>query len=90
MPDRKSQFLSIDETAAYLGVHRSTIARMLDDGEIPSIEVRGTRRLDRTDLGAWVEAKKIASLRKSLNRAEAQRPQRRRGRPRKAEVVGEL
>lgn len=86
MSDRKSQFLSIDETATYLGVHRSTIARMLDEGEIPSIEVRGTRRLDRADLGAWVEAKKAASLRKSLDRQGVQDSQRRRGRPRKAAV----
>lgn len=87
MSDRKSQFLSIDETAAYLGVHRSTIARMLDDGEIPSIEVRGIRRLDRADLGAWVEAKKAASLRKSLDGKGGELIQRRRGRPRKAGVL---
>ena len=86
MSDRRSQFISIDETADYLGVHRSTVSRLLDDGEIPSIEVRGTRRLDRADLGAWVEAKKAASLRKSLDRQAVPCSQRRRGRPRKAAI----
>jgi len=74
-----SSFLSIAQVAATLGVSRWTVARMLDDGEVPHIKVRGTPRIDRVDLGAWIESQKA----KSAARPPVEGPKRPVGRPKK-------
>jgi len=43
-------FLSVAETAALLGVSRSTTYRLLRDGRIPSIRVGGQLRIPRRTL----------------------------------------
>lgn len=76
------QFLSIGKVAAILGVSRWTVSRMLDDGAFPRVSVRGTPRIDRVDLEAWIAAEKAKSA-KSIEEAKksTRRPV---GRPRKA------
>lgn len=81
------RFLSINEIAACLGVSRWTVMRALDDGEIPSVAIRGARRVDPADLHAWIAAQKAVSLaRMDASRAPmaANRPV---GRPRKTAVA---
>lgn len=86
----ENQFLSISDVASVLRVSRWTVSRMLDDGVLPHVPVRGAPRIDPTDLAAWIAAEKA----KSVQRAERQAQERakltavpvRRGRPRKAAV----
>ena len=79
------KFLTIQQVADTLGVHRSTVSRMLDDGTLPSIAVRGDRRVDPADFSAWLEAQKAASLHRAAERRAAVAPAKRPvGRPRKA------
>ncbi len=82
----ESQFLSIADAAILFGVSRWTVARLIDDGELPAIRVRGIPRIDRDDLAAWIAAQKAASLQQSQEKKAAEAPRRGRGRPRKAAI----
>jgi excisionase family DNA binding protein len=74
-------FLSINSVAQRLGVSRWTVARMLADGEIPHVPVRGTPRIDPIDLDNWIERQKAASIQRVAQGVEPEkRPV---GRPRK-------
>jgi excisionase family DNA binding protein len=46
--------LSPDETCEVLGVKRSTLFKMLEAGEIPSIKVGRLRRIPTAGLKDWV------------------------------------
>lgn len=46
---------TIPETAEVLRVHRSTISRLLSDGELPFVMVRGSKRILESDLRAFIE-----------------------------------
>jgi excisionase family DNA binding protein len=84
----ESQFVSIAEAALLLGVSRWTVGRMLEDGELPSIRVRGVHRIDLADLATWIEAQKTESVRKKSPAAQSKSPVPRVvGRPRKAPVT---
>ena len=79
-------YLTINDIADTLGVHRSTISRILSRGEIPSVPVGDSPRVDPADFDAWLKARKAESLARAekLNRAiEAKRPV---GRPRKQSI----
>ncbi len=88
MANTDSQFVSIADAAALLGVSRWTVGRMLDDGEIPHIRPRGVPRIDRADLEAWVAAQKAASVSKPQEKPPVKQPARDSGRPRKVAVAG--
>jgi excisionase family DNA binding protein len=47
--------LSPDETCEALGVKRSTLFKMLEAGEIPSIKIGRLRRIPRAGLDDWVQ-----------------------------------
>jgi len=47
--------LNIQETADILRVHRSTVSRMLDCGELPSILVRSRKLIRYTDVLEFIE-----------------------------------
>lgn len=47
--------LSPDETCDMLGVRRSTLFKMLESGEIPSLKVGRLRRIPAQQLYEWVQ-----------------------------------
>lgn len=49
--------MSVRDVADYLGVGRSTVYRLLHEGELPSIKVRAGRRFRRAALERWVAAR---------------------------------
>jgi excisionase family DNA binding protein len=55
-------FLTLAEAAAILRVHRATVGRMVDAGEIPATRVRGLPRINAADLAAWIGAGGSCSL----------------------------
>jgi len=69
MPE--AQFLSIVDVATILGVSRWTVGRLLDDGMLPHVPVRGTPRIDRADLNTWIAEQKAASIKKAEKKAES-------------------
>ena len=75
-------FLTLSEAAAILRVHRATVGRMVDAGEIPATRVRGLPRINATDLAAWI----AAGGSNSDPRPSAPVTPGRRGRPKKAGI----
>ena len=51
--------LSIEEAAWSLGVDRSTIDRMMSDGELPYTRIRSKPVIDRDDLTTLVKGNKV-------------------------------
>jgi excisionase family DNA binding protein len=51
--------LSPDETCAMLGVKRTTLYKMLETGEIPSIRVGRLRRIPLERLRAWIDERLV-------------------------------
>ncbi|WP_082915123.1 helix-turn-helix domain-containing protein [Paramagnetospirillum marisnigri] len=88
----KIQYLSISDVASVLRVSRWTVSRMLDDGVLPHIPVRGAPRIDPADLMAWIAAEKAKSVQRAKQRAQERAKltvvSGRRGRPRKSPVGG--
>jgi len=70
-------FLTLAEAAAILRVHRATVGRMVEAGEIPAIRVRGLPRIDAEALAGYIAGNTPASAPAS---APASTPP---GRPRK-------
>jgi excisionase family DNA binding protein len=79
-------FITPAEIAKITKVSRWSIARDLQDGKIPSVEIRGLRRVLVSDFIAWIERQKAESLQKAKERQACEAPRRGRGRPRKAAV----
>lgn len=48
------RFLSVKETATYLGVDERTVSRLLADGDLTRHEVRRTPRIDLEELHAYL------------------------------------
>lgn len=57
--------LDYDEAAAFLGVNRRTLERMVHDGEVPSIPVRARRTFSKRQLTAWKDERASESVKKS-------------------------
>lgn len=55
---RERRLIAVKEAAAYLGIHVSTMYRMLKHGEIEAIKVRGEWRFEYAKLDAWIDAQK--------------------------------
>nr|WP_321513725.1 helix-turn-helix domain-containing protein [uncultured Pseudodesulfovibrio sp.] len=53
--DTQKLLLNIQETADILRVHRSTVSRMLDSGELPSILVRSRKLIRYADVLEFIE-----------------------------------
>lgn len=74
------KFLKIQEIADRLGVHRSSVSRLLSAGIIPSIQIGDSPRVDPVDFEAWIAEQKAASAKKPPAVPAERRPV---GRPRK-------
>ncbi len=79
----RQKFLSIQDIAETLGVHRSSVSRMLARGDIASVQIGDSPRVDPEDFRAWIEAGKAASLERAEAARRAAEPRRPVGRPRK-------
>lgn len=55
-PANRSEFYSIDEFAAALGVHRLTISRRIKNGVINAVKVGKTWRIPKSELEKIFEA----------------------------------
>jgi excisionase family DNA binding protein len=68
--------LRVNDAAAYIGIGRSKMYEMIDNGEIETVEIGGRRLVTRASLDALLE-KQLAAPRKSLSRkkAKAKSPQ---------------
>jgi excisionase family DNA binding protein len=62
-PSVANSLMSVREVAAYLGIGRSTVYRLLRDGELPSIKVRAGRRFRRAAIERWVAAREAEGAR---------------------------
>lgn len=51
--------LSYDQAAKFLGVSRRTLERMVREGEVPSIPVRGRRTFSRERLAKWKQQNEV-------------------------------
>lgn len=47
--------LSVNRTAARLGIGRGTTYRLIRNGEIPSVKVGGSIRVDPRELDRWIQ-----------------------------------
>ncbi|MEK5419421.1 helix-turn-helix domain-containing protein [Paenibacillus sp. FSL L8-0708] len=54
-------FLKPDEVAAYLGVSRNTVYRWCKAGDIESVKVRKTLRIQKSTLLGWIDKQEKAS-----------------------------
>ena len=52
----KQFLLNIQETADTLRVHRSTVSRMLDSGELPCVLVRSRKLVRSSDLREFIDS----------------------------------
>lgn len=54
-PEAADHYLPLTASAAYLGMHRDTLRRAIDRGDLPAIKVgpRGELRVRRRDLDAY-------------------------------------
>lgn len=47
--------LSVAEVAIHLGVCRQTVYNLIYDGSLPSVKIRGLRRVSRSSLDDWLK-----------------------------------
>ncbi len=52
---RRQRLLSVGAAAAYLGVSRATVERLVYRGELPIVKVAGSTRYDVDDLDDYIE-----------------------------------
>jgi len=57
-PVRLAPLLTIDQTAAILGVVRATVFRLLAAGELQAVRVGQRRRIRPEDLDAYIESRR--------------------------------
>lgn len=57
--EKKHDKMTIDEVASDLRIHRSTVSRMMDDGELPYHTVRSRKLIKRIDLEAYFDNQRV-------------------------------
>ncbi len=60
VPRTQPVYLTIMEVAIILGVCRQTVYNMIDHEGLPTLTIRGVRRIDPTKLNEWLERYKSA------------------------------
>lgn len=53
------QLMSVEQVAKYLQLNRSTVYDWAQKGKLPAIKLGQIWRFRRTELDAWLEAKKV-------------------------------
>ena len=54
-PPAQPVLLSVAEVAVQLGVCRQTVYNLIYDGSLPSVKIRGLRRVSRNSLDDWLK-----------------------------------
>jgi excisionase family DNA binding protein len=49
------EYLTTEEAAQLLKIHRDNVRRLIREGKLPSVKVGGQYRLRRKDLEEWLE-----------------------------------
>ncbi len=62
MTEHGSPFLVSRAAAEHLSVSRATINRYIANGDVPSVEIAGRRRIPRKAFNAWCDEIGIARL----------------------------
>ena len=52
----EKQVLTLPDVANYLGVHRATIYKFAQKGEIPAFKVGSNWRFQKKDIDSWITA----------------------------------
>lgn len=60
VPRTQPVYLTIMEVAIMLGVCRQTVYNMIDREGLPTITIRGVKRVDPSDLDKWLRKYKSA------------------------------
>jgi excisionase family DNA binding protein len=60
IPRTQPVYLTIMEVAIMLGVCRQTVYNMIDREGLPTITIRGVKRIDPSDLDKWLTKYKSA------------------------------
>lgn len=55
----QSRLLTTQQAATYLGVHRSTVRRLVIEGTLPHLDSFKSWRIDRDDLDAFINREKV-------------------------------
>lgn len=53
-----ARLISVNDAITYLGIKRSGLYRLINDGAIPSVRIGGRRLLDIHDLDAYIDQQK--------------------------------
>ncbi len=56
--EKPDDFLSIQEIMEILNVSRTTVYRIMEDGEIPFYQIRGRRKFKKKDIDEYVQKQK--------------------------------
>lgn len=59
MPKEVEPAMTVRDVAVMLNVDEKTIYRLVTKGELPGFKVLGSWRFQKSDLRAWIEARKI-------------------------------
>ena len=62
---RRQRLLSVRAAAAYLGVSRATVERLVYRGELPIVKVAGSTRYDVEDLDDYIEINRCRNRRRT-------------------------
>jgi excisionase family DNA binding protein len=54
----ESPVMTVHEVAAFLGVHQTTVYRLLKRGQIPAFKLGSDWRFSKKQLTEWIEAKR--------------------------------
>lgn len=61
---RSNRLLAIDQAAAYLGVSRATVDRLVFRGQLPFVKVGGATRYDIEDLDQFIDTNRHRNRRR--------------------------
>jgi excisionase family DNA binding protein len=56
-PEKRPRIMTIEELAKYLRLHKSTVYRMVRQGEIPSSKIGNQWRFRKDVIDAWISNK---------------------------------
>jgi excisionase family DNA binding protein len=54
-----ARLLTTQQAATYLGVHRSTVRRLVIEGTLPTLRTFKSWRIDRADLDSFIDREKV-------------------------------
>jgi len=63
MVDEEREVLTVEETAAYLQIHKATVYKYIREGLLPAARLGKVYRLRRRDVDAFLETMKLTGPR---------------------------